>query len=109
MVAEGTDANFTCSSSLPAEIVWAFNVVSPLPGNAEVLTLTPAVSMLWIRGASLSNAGSYYCKGTFAGGMAATAYANLVFIGKMFFNIGMSLAVQYYRMIDACEHVIHVW
>lgn len=81
-VTEGLSANFTCNSSQPAEFMWLFTAVAPLPGNTEVQNVTSTVSVLRVVGAGLTNAGSYYCKATFAGGQSATAYADLIFIGN---------------------------
>lgn len=81
-VTEGSDAIFTCNSSQPAEFLWSFNAVNPLPGNAEVQNLTSTISQLRIEGAAVSNAGAYYCKATFAGGLSAAAYTDLILIGN---------------------------
>ncbi|KAL5491705.1 hypothetical protein EMCRGX_G017043 [Ephydatia muelleri] len=79
-IAEGLSANFTCNSSQPAQFVWSFNAVAPLPGNMEVQNVTSTVSVLRVVSAGLTNAGSYYCKALFADGQATTAYADLIFI-----------------------------
>eukprot|EP00731_Ephydatia_muelleri_P033471 Em0030g28a len=79
-IAEGLSANFTCNSSQPAQFVWSFNAVVPLPGNVEVQNVTSRVSVLRVVSAGLTNAGSYYCKALFADGQATTAYADLIFI-----------------------------
>ena len=81
-IAEGLSANLTCNSSQPAQFVWSFNAVAPLPGNVEVQNVTSRVSVLRVVSAGLTNAGSYYCKALFADGQATTAYADLIFIGN---------------------------
>ncbi|KAL5491715.1 hypothetical protein EMCRGX_G017065 [Ephydatia muelleri] len=81
-IAEGLSANFTCNSSQPAQFVWSFNAVAPLPGNMEVQNVTSTVSVLRVVSAGLTNAGSYYCKALFADGQATTAYTDLIFNGN---------------------------
>ena len=72
------------SGSPAVSFQWTFNFVDQLPSNAMQQDVSSVTSQLFIQNVTQSNAGAYFCMATYSDGNTMSAFAHLIFRGKMY-------------------------
>lgn len=74
---------------------WAFNFGNPLPSNAIQQDVSSVTSQLFIENVTQNNAGAYFCMATYSDGNTESAFAHLIFMGKMLADVWSLLTAVY--------------
>lgn len=108
-VPQMADFIYTCVANSPVQSFdWRFNLIEPLPGNAQPRNLSSTVSQLEIRNVSQPNAGAYYCIATFSDGTERRNFTHMIFQGTKL-SVSVKIVIpnlECYQFTDSVNYSV---